>query len=42
MKSMDNALMELVERGRISGKEAYRQANNKHKFEEVRDMDEAP
>ncbi len=39
MKSMDNALMELVEKGRISGKEAYLQANNKHKFEEVRDMD---
>jgi twitching motility protein PilT len=39
MKSMDNALMELVEKGWISGKEAYLQANNKHKFEEVRDMD---
>ena len=39
MKSMDSALMELVEKGRISGKEAYLQANNKHKFEEVRDMD---
>jgi twitching motility protein PilT len=39
MKSMDSALMELVERGRISGQEAYLQANNKHKFEDVRDMD---
>jgi twitching motility protein PilT len=39
MKSMDNALMELVEKGWISGKEAYLQANNKHKFEQVRDMD---
>jgi twitching motility protein PilT len=39
MKSMDNALMELVEKGWISGKEAYLQANNKHKFEEVRDME---
>ena len=39
MKSMDNALMDLVEKGWISGKEAYLQANNKHKFEEVRDMD---
>jgi twitching motility protein PilT len=39
MKSMDSALMELVERGRISGQEAYLQANNKHKFEQVRDID---
>ncbi len=39
MKSMDNALMELVEKGRVSGKEAYLQANNKHKFEQVKDMD---
>jgi twitching motility protein PilT len=40
MKSMDAALMELVEKGWVSGKEAYLQANNKHKFEEVRDMEE--
>ena len=39
MKSMDAALMELVEKGWVSGKEAYLQANNKQKFEEVRDMD---
>ena len=39
MKSMDSALMELVEGGRISGQEAYLQANNKHKFEQVRDID---
>jgi twitching motility protein PilT len=39
MRSMDLALMELVEKGWVSGKEAYLQANNKHKFEEVRDMD---
>ena len=39
MKSMDSALMDLVEKGWVSGKEAYLQANNKHKFEEVRDMD---
>ncbi|MDJ0750339.1 MAG: type IV pilus twitching motility protein PilT [Woeseiaceae bacterium] len=39
MKSMDNALMELVEKGWVSGKEAYLQADNKHKFEEVKDMD---
>jgi len=39
MKSMDNALMELVEKGWVSGKEAYLQANNKHKFEQVKEMD---
>ena len=39
MKSMDSALMDLVERGWISGQEAYLQANNKSKFEKVRDMD---
>lgn len=38
MKTMDNALMELVEKGRVSGKEAYQQANNKHKFESVKDI----
>ncbi|HSG97350.1 MAG TPA: type IV pilus twitching motility protein PilT [Woeseiaceae bacterium] len=37
MKSMDAALMDLVEKGWVSGSEAYLQANNKHKFEEVRD-----
>ena len=39
MKSMDNALMELVEKGWVSGREAYLQADNKHKFEQVKDMD---
>jgi len=39
MQSMDKALMDLVEKGWVSGQEAYLQANNKHKFEEVRDMD---
>jgi len=39
MKSMDNALMDLVEKGWVSGEEAYMQANNKHKFEQVRDME---
>jgi Tfp pilus assembly ATPase PilU len=39
MKTMDNALMELVEKGWVSGKEAYLQANHKHKFESVKDMD---
>jgi len=39
MKSMDMALMDLVEKGRISGHEAYLQANNKHKFEKVKDIE---
>jgi twitching motility protein PilT len=39
MKSMDGALMELVEKGWVSGQEAYLQANNKHKFEKVRDIE---
>jgi twitching motility protein PilT len=39
MKPMDKALMELVEKGWVSGQEAYLQANNKHMFEEVRDME---
>jgi twitching motility protein PilT len=39
MKSMDNALMELVERGHVSGHEAYLQASNKSKFEKVKDID---
>ena len=38
MKTMDNALMELVEKGWVSGLEAYQQANNKHKFEKVKDI----
>ncbi len=39
MKTMDNALMELVEKGWISGTEAYLQANNKSKFESVKDIE---
>jgi len=39
MKTMDNALMELVEKGWVSGLEAYQQANNKHMFEKVKDPD---
>ncbi|HNP63051.1 MAG TPA: type IV pilus twitching motility protein PilT [Woeseiaceae bacterium] len=39
MKTMDNALMELVEKGWVSGQEAYQQANNKHKFENVKDIE---
>jgi len=39
MKTMDNALMDLVDKGWVSGKEAYQQANNKHKFENVKDIE---
>jgi len=39
MQPMDKALMDLVEKGWISGKEAYLQANHKYKFEEVKDTD---
>ncbi|MBT8143078.1 MAG: type IV pilus twitching motility protein PilT [Gammaproteobacteria bacterium] len=37
MQTMDNALMDLVSKGVISGKEAYLQANNKHTFERMKD-----
>jgi len=36
MQTMDSALMDLVERRWVSGKEAYQQANNKAKFQQVR------
>jgi len=36
MQTMDTALMALVESGRVSGQEAYQQANNKAKFQSVR------
>jgi len=39
MKTMDNSLMELVEKGWVSGLEAYQQANNKAKFESVKDIE---
>ena len=39
MQTMDSALMQLVESAQISGKEAYRQANNKSKFQSVKDDD---
>lgn len=39
MKTMDNALMDLVDKGLVSGMEAYQQANNKHMFEKVKDTD---
>jgi len=37
MKTMDNALMELVDKGWVSGADAYQQANNKHMFEKLKD-----
>ncbi len=39
MKTMDNALMDLVDKGVVSGEEAYQQANNKHMFEKVKDIE---
>jgi len=39
MKSMDNALLELVDKGWVSAEEAYQQANNKHMFEKLKDPD---
>lgn len=39
MKTMDNALMELVDKGWVSGQEAYLQASNKSKFEKVKDIE---
>ena len=35
MQTMDSALMDLVKKGRISGIDAYHQANNKSKFREL-------
>jgi twitching motility protein PilT len=37
MQTMDNALLELVNSGQVSGHEAYLQANHKSKFERVKD-----
>jgi twitching motility protein PilT len=39
MKSMDGALLELVEQGRVSALEAYQQANNKAQFEKLKDTE---
>jgi twitching motility protein PilT len=39
MCSMDHSLNRLVQRGKISGHEAYLQAMDKSKFEEFRDLD---
>ena len=37
MRTMDSALMELVEKKFVSGREAYQQANNKSKFQAIKD-----
>jgi twitching motility protein PilT len=37
MQTMDSALMDLVERAFVSGKEAYQQANNKSMFQKIKD-----
>ena len=37
MQTMDSALMELVEKAFVSGRDAYQQANNKSKFERLKD-----
>ena len=36
MQTMDSALMELVRQGFVAGKEAYQQANDKSKFQNVK------
>jgi twitching motility protein PilT len=38
MQTMDSALMDLVERRFVSGKEAYQQAQNKTKFQQIKDQ----
>jgi twitching motility protein PilT len=39
MQTMDNALMALVEKGWVSGQEAYQQATHKNKFDSVKDIE---
>ncbi len=39
MQTMDSALMALVEGAFVSGREAYKQANNKSKFERLKNED---
>ena len=34
---MDSAIQQLLDRREISGKEAYKKANNKSKFEQYRE-----
>jgi hypothetical protein len=38
MRLMDSAIQELLDKGVINGKEAYKKAINKHKFEAVKDV----
>jgi len=38
MQTMDSALMDLVERRFVSGREAYQQAHNKTKFQQIKDQ----
>ncbi len=38
MQTMDSALMDLVERRWVAGREAYQQAHNKAKFQQVKDQ----
>ena len=40
MQTMDNALMKLVDEGKVSGDQAYLQANNKTKFRSKREGNE--
>lgn len=42
MQTMDSALMDLVERGVVSGQDAYQQANNKTMFKSARDNPDDP
>jgi Tfp pilus assembly ATPase PilU len=37
MQTMDNALMALVESGKVAVQEAYQQADNKHRFKALMD-----
>ena len=37
MQTMDSALLELVEKAWVSGHDAYQQANNKAKFQKIKD-----
>jgi len=39
MKTMDNALVDLVEKGWVTAKEAVMQANNKHLFDKFENVD---
>ena len=39
MQTMDSALMDLVSQGTVAGRDAYQQANDKSKFERMRNED---